>query len=165
MDYTTKLSNNTNPSFMVTREEIMIGDWVYNKHFNGEIEPIQIHNIYGTEVNCKTERNRFDVDEIISGTYMSDLQPIPLIPEILEENGFKKGFLPALKTESSLLWVAKVGEDYIEIRFDRRNIAIWYDYDENGDGVYSDCLLPLPYWLHEFQHALKLCGINKEIEI
>lgn len=93
------------------------------------------------------------------------VKPIPLTPEILEKNGFKKGFLPALKTESSLLWVANVGEDYIEIRFDRRNIAIWYDYDENGDGVYSDCLLPLPYWLHELQHALRLCGIDKEIEI
>ena len=137
--------------------ELMIGDWVV---YNGDVDYTNPTKIEGMDIAtgmCVTT-DRDDVG-------FDGVWPIPLTPEILEKNGFKNGFIPALKTESSLLWVANVGEDYIEIRFDRRNIAIWYDYDENGDGVYSDCLLPLPYWLHELQHVLKLCGINKEIII
>ena len=123
--------------------ELMIGDWVLDKKTN------RPYKIIGT-------------NDLL---FHDDYSHIPLTAEILEKNGFKQGFIPALKTKSSLLLVANIGEDYIEVRFDRRNIAIWLDYDENGDGIYSDYLLPLPIYVHELQHTLRLCGIDKEIEI
>ena len=137
-------------------EELMIGDWVYDKHYNGDIEPIQIHNIYGTEVNCKTERNRFDVDEIVSGTYMSDLQPIPLTPEILEKNGFigdKNVCKTKMRDDSKdELWQCEYAWYLKNLRIKNRT---------NG----SVARLYNIMFVHELQHALRLCGINKEIEI
>lgn len=124
-------------------KELMIGDWVYDKHYNGDIEPIKIYNIYGNEVNCKTERNRFDVDEIVSGTYMSDLQPIPLTLEILEKNGFKEC------TDGD--WT----NDNVDFIFYRRKDGIFRIRNTN---------MTLPY-VSSFQHALRLCSINKEIII
>ena len=129
------------------REELMIGDWVYDKHYNGDIEPIKIYNIYGTEVNCKTERNRFDVDEIVSGTYMSDLQPIPLTPEILEKNGFRKQNNSSGVIRLDTYWLGE------EIGF--RLHSFGADYYQFG-------LAKIRY-VHELQHALKLCGIDKPI--
>lgn len=130
--------------------ELMVGDWVYDKHFNGDIEPIQIHNIYGTEVNCKTARNHFDVDEIVSGTYMSDLQPIPLTPEILEENGFNISSLTDNRWTYGDIALSKVNDYYVFSSM----------YDEYMIGT-----RPHIYYVHELQHALRLCGINKEIEL
>ena len=69
-------------------EEVMIGDWVNFKHFNGEIEPMKIENIYGSEFNCKTERDNFDEEAIKSGWYLMDAEPIPITEEFLMKNGF-----------------------------------------------------------------------------
>ena len=129
------------------REELMNGDWVYDKHYNGDIEPIKIYNIYGTEVNCKTERNRFDVDEIVSGTYMSDLQPIPLTPEILEKNGFRKQNNSSGVIRLDTYWL---GEE------------IGFHLHSFGTDYYQFGLAKIRY-VHELQHALKLCGIDKPI--
>lgn len=122
----------------------MIGDWVYDKHYNGDIEPIKIYNIYGNEVNCKTERNRFDVDEIVSGTYMSDLQPIPLTDEILEQNGFER-----------------VNGEYQDVFYVYDGIELLID---NEYTLFGQCKMPIKY-VHELQHALRLCNITKEIVI
>ena len=82
------------------------------------------------------------------------LKPIPLTPEILEKNGleidkYKGGFFPACFKED---------ENYdVEIEMKGEEIAWSINCGE--------------YWIkrlnyvHELQHALRLCGINKEIEI
>ena len=79
------------------------------------------------------------------------LRPIPLTPEILEKNFEKKA-----------LW--GIYDDYYDF-----TIREW-------DGMfivnYHYCEIPMPdtqivgiSWVHELQHALKLCGIEKEIII
>ena len=93
------------------------------------------------------------------------VQPIPLTEEILVKNGFEYAYNEVSKMQNKQLLVANIGSHYIEIRFDKRNVAIWYDYDEDGDGVYSDVLIDLPHNVHNFQHLLRLCGIDKELII
>lgn len=93
------------------------------------------------------------------------IEPIKLTEEILVKNGFEYAYNEAPKMQNKQLLVANIGSHYIEIRLGKRNVAIWYDYDEDGDGVYSDVLIDLPLHVHNFQHLLRLCGIKKEIEL
>lgn len=89
-----------------------------------------------------------------------NLSPIPLTPEILEKNGFQKKFnyqwkycdngckivisiAPQIEIEGEIL-----GEPPVNIMLE----GALFDID-----ITSDC------YVHTLQHALRLCGIEKEI--
>ena len=94
-------------------------------------------------------------------TNVGNLCPIPLTPEILEKNDFKKcegnewsvfKYKDDDLTKNALyqvLWSAD--ELYLEICSYTSNTG-----DFNRIGI---------RYVHELQHALKLCGINKTIEL
>lgn len=72
------------------------------------------------------------------------IEPVPLTPEILEKNGFKNmGFFGKCEVEN---W---------KILCDTKNVAIIHK-------EHTDIDIPIEY-VHELQHALRLCGIDKEI--
>lgn len=80
-----------------------------------------------------------------------NFQPIPLTPEILEKNGFegiKEGKFPSLRN------------CYNDIIFQLEEIK------EKGNCkiLYIFKNIPILY-VHELQHALKLCRIYKEIKL
>lgn len=136
-------------------KELMVGDWVSYKD-----DPPYI--VRGTSI-CEvvTIDNGIDHRNVMDDAII----PIPLTEDILVNNGFEYAYNEVSKMQNKQLLVANIGSHYIEIRLDKRNIAIWYDYDEDGDGVYSDVLIDLPHNVHNFQHLLRLCGIKKEIEL
>ena len=72
-------------------------------------------------------------------------EPIPLTPEILEKNGFGEQRFERMSVWSILGFS-------IELDF-----STWKYYWANGDVEISS--------VHELQHALRLCGITKEIQI
>ena len=133
----------------------MVGDWVSYKD-----DPPYI--VRGTSI-CKvvTIDNGIDHRNVMDDA----INPIPLTDEILVKNGFKYAYNEAADTYNRQLLVANIGGHYIEVRLDKKNVAIWYDYDENESGFYSDVLLDLPRTVHQLQHLLRLCGIEKEIEL
>lgn len=75
------------------------------------------------------------------------LRPIPLTREILEKNG--------IKFHNNVGWFAEDDDGFLEISTKGENV-----YWTINDWEYS--LLKLNY-VHELQHALKLCKIEKEI--
>ena len=126
--------------------ELMIGDWVM---FNNGTD--QVQEIYGLAGNAYLkEYGTIDV---------SKLSPIPLTAEILEKN-----FLTQRGewTEPVLYFF---GDDYIEVSIKEYTEGIW---EVVIDEVEMSCL---PSWrmyvsdVHQLQHALRLCGIDKEIEL
>ena len=78
-------------------------------------------------------------DPWLSGGIWCDyLDPIPLTPEILEKNGFKD--------------------------IDKEDNCDGYDiYWTTGDGFSINTQDLHLHYVHELQHALRLCGIEKEI--
>ena len=118
--------------------EVMIGDWLLKDN-----TPIQIG---------------------VSDLYLGKViyyHPIPLTPEILEKNGFvaNKHVYPYPYYEYIN------GEDKLKIgfAFPQGNRT---SYKKPWVYVDSECVLVehLPcIYVHELQHALKLCGINREI--
>lgn len=119
------------------RDGLMIGDFVYN---NGKAYEWDAYDY------CRSQKG------------MEEIEPIPLTDEILKANGFR-------------LHAKYTGAD------------IWMDYNHNIEVVVADYaetirvftfdgvddgtdLIFLPdigrtRYLHELQHALRLCGLNE----
>lgn len=130
--------------------ELMIGDWVrlqYNHFITEELvtkdfQVIEIHDGAKTNYIWGKDGNMGIVEHI---------QPIPLTKEILEKNGFAVHRQFATFTEYWLdipqKWVRVAPNSYIEI------------YNGENKNVHIEGKV----YVHEFQHALRLCGIDKEI--
>jgi hypothetical protein len=117
--------------------ELMIGDWVYNKHHKKNIQ-IQPYDFF---VHGHGNNGTFAVSStIVSGR---DLVPIPLTEEILVKNGWRK--------ESTT-----IDGDYANWHGE---IPICQEDDE-----FNYERIELTY-VHQLQHLLRLAGVQKEIEL
>lgn len=103
-----------------------------------------------------------DDTQFDGGIWCDYLDPIPLTPAILEKNGFKNTSVVTIGTRK-MRWVS---DDT------RTEITIWMDDTlpmEIVKNVYYEdevsYTLPFPATVHELQHALRLCGIEKEIVV
>ena len=134
--------------------ELMIGDWVLDKAVSDK--PVQIEQINEQNVHYKRGNG-----------YMSAgvelLEPVPLTAEILEQNGF-------VTKDKPDNWTG-----YRSYKYSEGSTGIVFRlYHDTGKYKWSGkceiSLNALPYWirfeyLHELQHILKSCGIDKEIKI
>ena len=119
--------------------ELMIGDWVYNPFTR------------------KTLRLTFGRDLDLAEDLC--LEPIPLNAEILEKNGFEQDdyylqftlYLDSKRAKSRSVVMLPQDEEWSEIDMTLRCNK-------------ADVTMELCY-VHELQHALRLCGIDKEIEL
>lgn len=120
-------------------EELMIGDYImFNKNIY-IIEEISkkgwVHLIHNDGSECRVE---------LSSDYILDvITPIPLTTEILKKNGFNETFWGGEWTNNKV--------DFILI--------------EHNDGFRVTNTNIVLSGVHQLQHALQLCGIEKEIEI
>ena len=91
----------------------------------------------------------------------NSFEPITPTPEILEKNGFRKYNLHEIKGQHQWTW------------WDDKStsVSLWYRElnDDPKDGMMVRVDSPLVHgcikvdYLHQLQHALRLCGIEKEI--
>lgn len=138
-------------------EELMIGDWVcVTKDFTQKYHKIRALSNDEGAVLRGIYVNEYGVENY-SIFSPNDTEPIPLTPEILEKNGFEmvldKDKLPTYRIK----WT--------------RNPNLYFTVFTGVDGYWN----PVGYgvaiagvnavidYVHQLQHAMKLCGINKEI--
>ena len=121
--------------------ELMIGDWVRIK----DGYPFKMEDVSGTSLF-----RRWTSDgEIMIPYGWNEIEPIPLTWEILEKNGFTRfgtGYI--LKGEHFGLDNPSNPNNYLDnywLRISIKAVNIKY--------------------VHELQHALRLCGIEKEIDL
>ena len=120
-------------------EELMIGDWLFYK---GQVAafPFKVEQITKKKVGYHAEPCENRIHYLI----LSECDPIPLTPEILEKNGFieesRACYSNPLQYRVLIdgLWIDIMGENYFEGKLE---------------------------YIHQLQHALRLCGIEKEIEL
>jgi hypothetical protein len=137
--------------------ELMVGDWVYAIDDNGEKHPCRANNL---EYDYTNKRGDFCVDFYGTGYEAEwpdvtfNVEPIPITPEILEKNGFVQN--PRSKSRRS----HQICTDSVYISWWRGRLNILFKpfighstNHVNVDGKY----------VHELQHALRICGIEKEI--
>lgn len=131
--------------------ELMVGDLVI--HGFGGIGKI-------TEIDSKTvviKDDGFDTGDGMNEVSfaLNELTPIPLTPEILEQNGFVK------QAYDGWLISEENGRGLIEYRTDCFDGLLRINYNKKP---FSKLMVKVKY-IHELQHALRLCGIDKEITI
>lgn len=123
--------------------ELMIGDWVQCSSYMGNKVPCKVVGI-STDItvefkNCARKYEALDF-----------AQPIPLTAEILKKNGFD--YNDSLAEWATDSFCVEFGHAAFEEEPD--HFFVWV----------SNCEVALNY-VHELQHALKLCGIDKNIEL
>lgn len=133
--------------------ELMVGDFVKIKTDDDTFIKVQIRTL---EFDIMWAN--IDDDETCDAISYDDIEPIPLTPEILEKNGFVyKEREETCATEEYHIWSLV-------------NTSFFLD-DDSWWRKEKDDILRLKFgiskikFLHELQHALKLCGIEKEIEL
>ncbi|MBP5545708.1 MAG: hypothetical protein J6X59_00290 [Bacteroidales bacterium] len=134
--------------------ELMIGDWVRCTDPN----PFKIEQIDGVEEQCYGD-DGFWVDT-------RDLRPIPLTAEILEKNGFEelmseaKGVAAIFgrKVEHTGVWMYRIPDTFDSVSYVPERKLLHLKVMEGG-------IIDLHnfQYVHELQHFLRLCGIEKEV--
>ena len=121
----------------------MIGDWVLNTC--GSL--IQVAEVLEDGING--ERNC---------EYYDDIKPIPLTPEILEKNRF----LPSFEMGHETLCL--VSSEYsVYYRPVDTYLYVFKRDNEQGEGdfIVSDHRNKNAKYVHELQHALRICGLDE----
>lgn len=145
--------------------DVMLGDWVLYEHKNSRGETISTHYL---KVENITSRDIFmrngDYARVQCVGY-GCIKPIPLTEEILEKNGFEElmseGWESAAKfgriPEPTGVWQYSFGQfDSVSYLPKRSFLSVKF-----MEGYTAD-IANIKY-VHELQHALRLCGVEKEI--
>jgi hypothetical protein len=139
------------------KEDLMIGDWV-NIQTEKDGEPMysQVEQLLECEIDADFQ------------TDYENVHPIELTEEILHKNGFKNDVL----AQKSI--IAEGASNFSVILFSEDNRIKLDNIDEylnsfNKWSVHIDtedmrtmCTVEITY-VHELQHLLKLCKIEKEL--
>lgn len=136
-------------------KDLMLGDFVYVAR--GYDKHLTIEKVKGIIVD-KDEPYPVTIStgETVS---LNDIKPIPLTEEILVKNGFKK-------QEDVNEWSYYKSKDG-----KGQYMILWsMDYNYLEIGSYTDEFgefnrLGTMRYVHQLQHALRLCGIEKELTI
>lgn len=133
-------------------KDLMVGIFVYFKCFDGTRITVRVTGfkdniVYGVSENgshwCTIEK----------------VEPIPLTLEILEKNEFIGMPYAVLKIDD---------DSWLEYYYHEHRLIKWWsgiDEWENYSKVKDITFQCYCIYVHELQHALKLCGIEKEIKL
>ena len=143
--------------------ELMIGDFVYHETY-GTAKVESIDNDFGEKPSVKLISENIKHKDGYQYGYvwaeMDEMFPIPLTPETLEKNEFvsKKGRVMQLGNFDNpplILWhlvddsILRHTKNQLEIHHGAENIHVSF----------------MCHYVHELQHALKLCKIEKQIKL
>ena len=138
--------------------ELMIGDllkWKEQPGFNDEDRNmvLRVKNIFDDAIKIY---GRFELYHI------SLFEPISLTPEILEKNGFENGKLnisPQYYLEYNNVFIGVTLKDIPDKHkgIDIAKGRLYFRLDISR--------MEEPLYVHQLQQALKLCGIDKTIEL
>ena len=118
--------------------ELMINDWVLVHKTPQQVAVIEETCIsYWAELPMSTE---------LLSPSLSGIEPIPLTPEILEKNG----------------WIFMEGQDYSTFPVPSKWTYQFVPFVLRVDGeTYSIANTFTIKYVHELQHALRLCGLDE----
>lgn len=139
--------------------ELMIGDYISVKPSG---MPIKVAAVHHKKVAYHAVINK------LTWVRESLLEPIPLTQEILEKNGFKRDAFTNLSPDffyeddacSVSINLNSTCDKCKSIWVENRNLRITASIEESRHALPKKPLL-----LHQLQHALRLCGIDKTIEL
>lgn len=149
--------NNNRP---LHAKDLMLGDWVkwgYTTAFGVKVGgyKMQVAAIYQDD-----SVDLVDSDSYYEHVPMDEVEAIPLIEAILDKNCAD---ICKYEDNRSFQWTWENPTGYIEL-------ATRAGGDHVSDGFFMSCndseyAIMVLHYVHELQHALRLAGIGKEIEL
>jgi hypothetical protein len=144
--------------------ELMTGNWVTGKKWREN--PFKL-----TRIN---DNGKYCYGITSNGTQVGpflpeEIEPVPITAEILEKNGFEKSYSSILTADGYKKLPQYKYKNIAQAQNICRNLII-ISYSDLDGGVYDiQCgigshIYDLKY-VHQLQHALRLCGIDKTIEL
>ena len=135
--------------------ELMIGDWVIGSLGDrGRVVAIDDEDNYKTHHgSVKVE---YSEDFAANGEWVDKILPIPLAPEDLERNGFHKDEMYHFFNIDEQ-WTLEYYAHEHRLRLCSECVDEW----QNGALVRDILFQCQAYYVHEFQHALRMCGFDK----
>ncbi len=135
-------------------KELMIDDWVYIQH-NGKASH------YG-KVTALLSSGTIETEINGSLALSSSVEPILLTPEILKKNGFSYCILDGgyyfYAEELYSNQTVEIILFHVDSEFNSSQLNICYTNDDDTILHLMDC-----NFVHELQHAFRVCKIDKEI--
>lgn len=134
----------------LTVKDLMIGDWVNIYKFTNDEQ--QIKDLFPAKVISilqGSDTENYNVIECVHGTHIASRPadtclPVLLTTEMLKKNGFKYNDCP------------------IVLGWEQYGLTLY----RGGDGFLINCgqnVALIINYVHQLQHTLRLCGIDKEI--
>lgn len=140
--------------------ELMIGDWVmFTDPADESKYPVRIKSI--------NTNSCVGIEGKSLLCLSCDFEPIPITHEILEKNGFEKLMDTSEETAKRLgrkpqftgFWMLEIG-DFDSVTYDPEKhllrIKLMMGYTSDFDNI---------VYIHQLQHAIHLCNIEKDIEL
>ena len=162
-------------------EELQIGDLLRVNRDGLCIKKGTVVTVQGIDGNNNFPEKRLygvadcrplDASQFQGGIWLDYLDPIPLAPEILEKNGFHETESNKYFPTPRWVFIQDGSRDgvIIEITFYQKPVngvnvltkVHTQSSKDSGVNKLHSCDIET---IHELQHALRLCGIDKEIQI
>lgn len=106
----------------------------------------------------KCGRRYMKVTQLAEDMDCDDIEPIPLTPDILEKNGFENIGDDTYQLEEKPCWF---WVDFFNHQYGCEYDTSTHEYEDDEHRLK---LYGIPS-VHQLQHALRLCGIDKTIEL
>lgn len=146
--------------------EIMLGDY-FNVHPSNMT--IKVAAIHKRKVGYHARKDRLE------WVRADSLRPVPLSLNIFEKNNFYYGYTSneedlasntiAQLSEDDMGWCWDEGDGAIKVIFPNETDGGLLILDDQSFDRHFEMVFSKNLFLHELQHALRLCGIDKTIEI
>ena len=129
---------------MIKISDLSVGDWVrwevYDKTYDMQVSGVTDRRIYGLH------------DGIEYSMLLTQIRSIPITAEILEKNGFERSTSQFIVYHTDKVWISydKPSETW--------SVTMYInDFTSN---LHANIL-----HVHQLQHALRLAGVDKEINL
>lgn len=134
--------------------ELMVGDYLTFHDVQNDSTCPKLRVIVINEEDVYVSN---DGDPVADLCDPKDLAGIPITPEILENNGFTYVGKKVWQWEEKPFWVWWEEENH--------HLGIEIDDSSYDEEKSKTIMIIVQNFVHELQHALRLCGIDKEIEL
>lgn len=148
-------------------ENLMIGDWVCLEDENLPLEERYFKIEYlsiSAGVSWANQGTNAPIGlgngESLIPVFRDEIYPIPLTPEILKKNGFNE-------EQKRVCFVVSHKEYQLTYSFNSNWFSIYKNANVSGSDypIFICAFQERIKYVHHLQHALKLCGIDKEIVV
>lgn len=156
---------NTKTMATLKISDLSVGDWVNLRLWKCDYDDPETLDAKVLSIEGNSVGVGYDNSGIVMSAFVEDLQPIPITAEILEANGWFRLELQCVLNIEDNRGTSHDGEYVIMWYADDEYLTISWGGREDEVLVERTMMECRVKYIHELQHALRLAGVEKEINL